>query len=96
MAGCLRRFGPTECPRGFVARPAVAFACESVSIGTICSSGQVAYTWDAENRLISVAPASTPASGDQKVEFRCDYLRRRVSKKVYTYQSGDWTLSTGH
>jgi hypothetical protein len=30
----------------------------------------VSYTWNAENRLIGVAPASSPVNGDKKLEFR--------------------------
>ncbi|NOY45966.1 MAG: RHS repeat-associated core domain-containing protein [Deltaproteobacteria bacterium] len=49
------------------------------------------YTYDAENRLITVEPA-TPASGDTKVGFFYDYLGRRVGKVVFQYVSGAWTV----
>jgi RHS repeat-associated protein len=51
------------------------------------------YTWDAENRLIGSGPGGTPQAGDRKAEFGYDYLGRRIEKKVYTYQSNDWTLT---
>jgi RHS repeat-associated protein len=51
------------------------------------------YTWDGENRLVRVAPASPPADGSVMVEFAYDYLGRRVQKKVSTRQSGAWTLT---
>jgi hypothetical protein len=35
------------------------------------------YVWDAENRLIAVAPLA-PEDGDKKVEFAYDYLGRRL------------------
>ncbi len=54
---------------------------------------QVALTWDAENRLTSVAPVSQPVSGDQKVEFEYDYMGRRVSKKVSSYDGSTWSVS---
>jgi len=50
------------------------------------------YTYNAENRLISVEP-QTPTDGDTKVEFLYDYMGRRVQKKVYTYQATSYELS---
>ena len=44
-------------------------------------------TWNAENRLISIE------SPDTKLEFKYDYMGRRVEKKVYTGSTGNWTLS---
>ena len=45
-------------------------------------------TWDAENRLTSVAPgAGTEEAGDQKVAFTYDYLGRRVAKRVYEWDN---------
>ena len=48
------------------------------------------YTYDAENRLVTVEPA-TPASGDTKVTFLYDYPGRRIRKVVSQYISGAWT-----
>jgi RHS repeat-associated protein len=51
------------------------------------------YKYNAENRLIAVEP-STPINGDKKVEFVYDYMGRRIQKKVYTYVSDLWSLSS--
>jgi hypothetical protein len=40
------------------------------------------FEWDGENRLTAVYPVS-PQAGDKKVEFKYDYLGRRVEKAVY-------------
>ena len=50
--------------------------------------GQFTYTWDGENRLIGVAPASSPVNGDKKLAFKYDYMNRRVEKMVWTYNGG--------
>jgi RHS repeat-associated protein len=52
------------------------------------TNGVWTYTWNGENRLI-VAEKS-----DQKLEFAYDYQGRRVSKKVYTGSTGNWTLAS--
>jgi len=50
--------------------------------------------WDAENRLIRVAPESgREQSGDVKVEFEYDYRNRRVAKRVYTWDGTEWDLT---
>ena len=46
------------------------------------------YTWNGENRMIQAE------SADKKLEFAYDFMGRRVSKKVYTGSTGNWTLST--
>jgi RHS repeat-associated protein len=51
------------------------------------------YTYDAENRLISVEPQIV-SSGTTKVECSYDYMGRRVEKKVFTYTSGSWLLDS--
>jgi RHS repeat-associated protein len=51
------------------------------------------YIWDGENRLISVRPVSSPFVGSQWLEFVYDYMGRRVQKKIWTWQSGTWTLT---
>jgi RHS repeat-associated protein len=50
------------------------------------------FTWDAENRLVGWEPL-LPISGAKKVEFKYDYLGRRIEKKVYTYNGSSWDLS---
>jgi RHS repeat-associated protein len=57
------------------------------------SAPGVAYTYDAENRLIAVAPP-TPVAGDKKTEYLCDYMGRRVQKKISTYTDGAWVQET--
>jgi len=53
------------------------------------------YSWDAENRLVAVAPA-VPAAGDKKVVYTYDYMSRRVQKRVFAWDAtlnggaGDW------
>ncbi len=53
-----------------------------------------AYTWDAENRLIRVAPPDSPQSGDVKVELTYDYLGRRVQRLVYEHNGTNWGYPT--
>lgn len=53
----------------------------------------VSYTWDAENRLTCVAPASSPVNGDKKVEFIYDYMGRRIEKKVSTHNGSSWSVT---
>jgi RHS repeat-associated protein len=48
------------------------------------------YKWDAENRLIEVAPVS-PSNDpprNKKVKFVYDYMGRRVRKEVFIYDDG--------
>ena len=44
--------------------------------------------WDCENRLISLEKS------DMRLEFKYDYMSRRVEKKVFTGSTGNWTLVT--
>lgn len=50
------------------------------------------FTWDAENRLVGWEPLLF-VSGAKKVEFKYDYLGRRIEKKVYAYDGSTWLLS---
>ncbi|MFZ2633127.1 MAG: RHS repeat-associated core domain-containing protein [Desulfosalsimonadaceae bacterium] len=61
--------------------------------GIQVSGGQMALSYNAENRLTSVAPRN-PANGDKKVEFIYDYMGRRVKKSVYAYNSDSWLLTS--
>jgi RHS repeat-associated protein len=57
--------------------------------GNMLSDGWWIYTWDCENRLISMtALASVPAESKRKLEFAYDYMGRRINKKVYNWNSG--------
>ena len=49
--------------------------------------GTWTYTWDAENRLVLAEKS------DAKLEFKYDYMSRRVEKKIYSGSTGNWTLA---
>ena len=59
----------------------------------ISTNSTKVYEYNGENRLISVEP-ETPVDGDTKVEFVYDYMGRRVQKKVYSYISDLWSLTS--
>lgn len=61
--------------------------------GNLTQDGTFNYTWDAENRLIAVAP-DLPANGDKRVEFLYDYMSRRIQKQVYHWASASWVLDS--
>ena len=52
--------------------------------GNLLADGRFTYTWDGENRLIS-----TTESQRHKVEFSYDYMGRRISKTVSTWDSAN-------
>jgi RHS repeat-associated protein len=54
--------------------------------GNLIELDGTSYAYDAENRLIVVAPVS-PTEGDKRLSFRYDYKGRRVMKEVERYQS---------
>jgi RHS repeat-associated protein len=58
----------------------------------VTGASAITFEWDAENRLTAVYPVS-PGEGDQKVEFKYDYLGRRIEKSVYDWASGDWSAT---
>ena len=49
-------------------------------------------THQSENRLIKSEPIS-PVNGDERVEFKYDYMGRRFEKKISTYNGSSWSLS---
>ena len=54
--------------------------------GNLTSDGRWNYTWDAENRLLSMeAIASVPPEAKQRLEFSYDHVGRRLQKKVYAW-----------
>jgi len=61
--------------------------------GNLTNDNNFAYAWDCENRMILAEPIS-PTNGSSKVEFQYDYMSRRVSKKVYKYESEIWNLQS--
>jgi len=53
--------------------------------GNLTNDGVRAYTWNDENRLLTVTNA------DDKVEFTYDYMGRRHKKVVYERSGGSWS-----
>ena len=65
--------------------------------GNLASDGRWTYTWDAENNLVSMqAGASVPAEAKSRLEFSYDSARRRIQKKVYSWDvpSSTYTLQS--
>jgi len=58
--------------------------------GNLFSDGNNRFHWDAENRLTLVEPL-VPTEGSKRLEFKYDYIGRRVSKQVWTHTGGAWT-----
>lgn len=62
--------------------------------GNLLTDERWSYTWDGENRLIAMETLATAYNAGvprEKLEFRYDYLGRRVGKKVFNW-STTWTL----
>jgi RHS repeat-associated protein len=57
--------------------------------GNLVADGKNRYHWDAENRLILVEPI-VATEGTKRLEFKYDYIGRRVSKQVWTRTGGAW------
>jgi RHS repeat-associated protein len=54
--------------------------------GNLTSDGRFTYTWDAENRLVSVeALANLPAAAKAKAQYSYDGFSRRISKKAWRW-----------
>jgi RHS repeat-associated protein len=52
--------------------------------GNLIRDGQWTYTWDAENRLVSMESVSgVPPNQRKRLEFTYDSQSRRINKKVY-------------
>lgn len=63
--------------------------------GNVLSDGFFSYTWDAENRLLSVETVSGAAPvgvAEVKVDFAYDYAGRRILRQAYRRVSGSWSL----
>jgi len=59
--------------------------------GNLTSDGRWNYTWDGENRLVSMeAIAAVPATAKRRLEFAYDWMGRRIQKKTYS-----WNQVTG-
>jgi RHS repeat-associated protein len=58
--------------------------------GNLTDDGRWQYTWNAENRLVAMETASLAVTAGvprQRLEFTYDYQGRRVTKKVYNWDS---------
>ncbi len=54
--------------------------------GNLTSDGRWTYTWDAENRLVTMQALSTiPAAAKLKLDFTYDWQGRRIQKTVSTW-----------
>lgn len=65
--------------------------------GNITSDSRWIYTWDAENRLIALETAVNAYNAGiprQRIEFRYDYLGRRVQKQVATWTTPGWSVTS--
>jgi RHS repeat-associated protein len=63
--------------------------------GNLTSDGRWTYTWDAENRLISmVSLANAPVASKLKLDFSYDYQGRRIQKLVSTNSGSAYVLQT--
>lgn len=65
--------------------------------GNITGDGRWTYQWDAENRLIAMetqASAYSIGTPRQRLEFKYDYLGRRVQKRVLNYSAPGWSLAS--
>lgn len=59
--------------------------------GNLIDDGMWNYAWDAENRLVRMTTTSAAVTGgfpNQRLEFRYDYLGRRIQKSVFDESSG--------
>ncbi|MBI5424118.1 MAG: RHS repeat-associated core domain-containing protein [Opitutae bacterium] len=64
--------------------------------GNLISDSRWSYTWDAENRLVTMVTADAAAAAGvpkRKLEFGYDGQSRRVSKKVYAWTGDAWQLA---
>jgi RHS repeat-associated protein len=61
--------------------------------GNLIQQNGNSYTWDSENRLLSVVP-NTPAAGDKSLQYRYDAHHRRVTRTIQEWTGSAWA-STG-
>ena len=63
--------------------------------GNLVQDGLWTYTWDAENRLVSMqSVSSVPSAAKRRLDFAYDWRGRRISKTVSNYVSGVWQLES--
>jgi RHS repeat-associated protein len=58
--------------------------------GNLLEDAGWSFAWDGENRLISAT------NGTTLVTFAYDHMSRRISKRVYSFETDHWTLITDH
>jgi RHS repeat-associated protein len=63
--------------------------------GNLTNDGRWIFTWDAENRLVRLEPASgVPAGAMKRLQFVYDDQNRRVSKVVSNWTGSAWELAS--
>ena len=60
--------------------------------GNLLTDGRWRYTWDGENRLVSLQPLSV-AAGNQTLNFEYDSIGRRIRKTVRTITGSSSTIT---
>jgi RHS repeat-associated protein len=60
--------------------------------GNLTLQNNVSYTWDSENRLLSVTP-NTPALGDKSLVHTYDGQHRRVTRTIREWTAGGWSAT---
>jgi len=61
--------------------------------GNTTADGRWSYTFDAENRLISIQGiAGLPTGANKKLDFEYDCQGRRISKKLYNWNGFSYVL----
>jgi len=73
--------------------PATPEAFDYDDDGNLTSDGRWNYTWDAENRLVKMAP-STAVGPQNSIGFAYDWQSRRIRKQVWSGPDFDGTLTS--
>jgi len=60
--------------------------------GNLTSDGRIAYSWDAENRLVSCEDIDLHAAKKRRSEYVYDGQMRRIEKRDYAQDGSDWKL----
>lgn len=63
--------------------------------GNLIEDGRFRYAWNAENRLVAVAP-KIAEPGSRHLEFVYDYMGRRISKMVFAFDGGRYVPFAEH
>ena len=72
--------------RAFVPQAAEAFTYDDD--GNLTADGHWNYTWNADNRLVSMEALTTlPPELKQRLEFSYDFAGKRIQKKVYNWNT---------